>query len=83
MTVRPPSGADGPRALDGGVLFGYTEGREEAGALKIDVTLDPALEELLPEAFPPQPVRAERAITRASARAPSRFVVFIYAFPFC
>ncbi len=53
MTVRPPSGSDGPRALDGGVLFGYTEGREEAGALKIDVTLDPALEELLVKVLSP------------------------------
>ena len=53
MTVRPPSGADGPRALDGGALFGYTEGREEAGALKIDVTLDPALEELLVKVLSP------------------------------
>ena len=53
MTVRPSSGADGPRALDGGVLFGYTEGREEAGALKIDVTLDPALEELLVKVLSP------------------------------
>lgn len=53
MTVRPPSGADGPRALDGGALFGYTEGREEAGALKIDVTLDPALEEMLVKVLSP------------------------------
>ena len=53
MTVRPPSGADGPRALDGGARFGYTEGREEAGALKIDVTLDPALEELLVKVLSP------------------------------
>ena len=53
MTVRPPSGADGPRALDGGARFGYTEGREEAGALKIDVTLDPALEELLIKVLSP------------------------------
>lgn len=53
MTVRPPSGADGPRTLDGGALFGYTEGREEAGALKIDVTLDPALEELLVKVLSP------------------------------
>lgn len=53
MTVRPPSGADGPRTLDGGALLGYTEGREEAGALKIDVTLDPALEELLVKVLSP------------------------------
>ena len=53
MTVRPPSGSDGPRALDGGARFGYTEGREEAGALKIDVTLDPALEELLIKVLSP------------------------------
>ena len=53
MTVRPPSGADGPRALDGGARFGYSEGREEAGALKIDVTLDPAQEELLVKVLSP------------------------------
>lgn len=42
-----------PRSLDGGSLFGYTECREEAGALKIDVTLDPALEELLVKVLSP------------------------------
>ena len=62
MTVRPPSGADGPRALDGGALFGYTEGREEAGALKIDVTLDPALEELLVKVLSPGETEELRAL---------------------
>lgn len=62
MTVRPPSGSDGPRALDGGVLFGYTEGREEAGALKIDVTLDPALEELLVKVLSPGETEELRAL---------------------
>ncbi len=62
MTVRPSSGADGPRALDGGVLFGYTEGREEAGALKIDVTLDPALEELLVKVLSPGETEELRAL---------------------
>lgn len=42
-----------PRPLDGGSLFGYTEGREEAGTVKIDVTLDPALEELLVKVLSP------------------------------
>ncbi len=42
-----------PRSLDGGSLFGYTEGREEAGTVKIDVTLDPALEELLVKVLSP------------------------------
>lgn len=64
MTVRPPSGADGPRALDGGALFGYTEGREEAGALKIDVTLDPALEELLVKVLSPGETEELRALLR-------------------
>ena len=62
MTVRPPSGADGPRALDGGARFGYTEGREEAGALKIDVTLDPALEELLVKVLSPGETDELRAL---------------------
>lgn len=62
MTVRPPSGADGPRALDGGARFGYTEGREEAGALKIDVTLDPALEELLIKVLSPGETEELRAL---------------------
>lgn len=62
MTVRPPSGADGPRALDGGARFGYTEGREEAGALKIDVTLDPALEELLVKVLSPGETEELRAL---------------------
>ena len=64
MTVRPPSGADGPRALDGGALFGYTEGREEAGALKIDVTLDPALEELLVKVLSPGETEELQALLR-------------------
>lgn len=42
-----------PCSLDGGSLFGYTEGREEAGTVKIDVTLDPALEELLVKVLSP------------------------------
>ena len=42
-----------PCSLDGGSLFGYTEGREEAGTVKIDVTLDPALEELLIKVLSP------------------------------
>lgn len=53
MTVRPPPAADGPKDLDGGGFFGYTEGREEVGAVKIDVTLDPALEELLVKVLSP------------------------------
>ncbi len=64
MTVRPPSGADGPRALDGGALFGYTEGREEAGALKIDVTLDPALEEMLVKVLSPGETEELQALLR-------------------
>ena len=64
MTVRPPSGADGPRALDGGARFGYTEGREEAGALKIDVTLDPALEELLVKVLSPGETEELQALLR-------------------
>ena len=64
MTVRPSSGADGPRALDGGALFGYTEGREEAGALKIDVTLDPALEELLVKVLSPGETEELQALLR-------------------
>jgi DNA-binding LytR/AlgR family response regulator len=64
LTVRPPSGADGPRALDGGALFGYTEGREEAGALKIDVTLDPALEEMLVKVLSPGETEELQALLR-------------------
>lgn len=64
MTVRPPSGADGPRALDGGARFGYTEGREEAGALKIDVTLDPALEEMLVKVLSPGETEELQALLR-------------------
>lgn len=62
MTVRPPSGADGPRALDGRAPFEYTEGREEVGALKIDVTLDPALEELLVKVLSPGETEELRAL---------------------
>lgn len=36
-----------PLPLDGGIPLGYTTPREEAGAVKIQVKLDPALEELL------------------------------------
>ena len=51
-----------PRPLDGGSLFGYTEGREEAGAVKIDVTLDPALEELLVKVLSPGETDELRAL---------------------
>ena len=75
MTVRPPSGADGPRALDGGARFGYTEGREEAGALKIDVTLDPALEELLVKVLSPGETEELRALL-ARLEEPERLTLF-------
>ncbi len=75
MTVRPPSGADGPRALDGGARFGYTEGREEAGALKIDVTLDPALEELLIKVLSPGETEELRALL-ARLEEPERLTLF-------
>ena len=75
MTVRPPSGADGPRALDGGARFGYTEGREEAGALKIDVTLDPALEELLRNELTPGQTEELRALL-ARLEEPERLTLF-------
>ena len=75
MTVRPPSGADGPRALDGGARFGYTEGREEAGALKIDVTLDPALEELLVKVLSPGETEELRALL-ARLEEPRRLTGF-------
>ena len=64
MTVRPRSATDGPESLDGGALFGYTEGREEAGALKIDVTLDPALEELLVKVLSPGETEELQALLR-------------------
>lgn len=75
MTVRPPSGADGPRALDGGACFGYTEGREEAGALKIDVTLDPALEELLVKVLSPGETEELQSLLRR-LEEPRRLTLF-------
>ena len=51
-----------PCSLDGGSLFGYTEGREEAGTGKIDVTLDPALEELLVKVLSPGETEELRAL---------------------
>ena len=75
MTVRPPSGADGPRALDGGARFGYTEGREEAGALKIDVTLDPVLEELLVKVLSPGETEELQSLLRR-LEEPERLTLF-------
>ena len=75
MTVRPPSGADGPRALDGGAAFGYTEGREEGEAVKIDVTLDPALEELLVKVLSPGETEELRALL-ARLEEPERLTGF-------
>ncbi len=64
MTVHPRSATDGPESLDGGALFGYTEGREEAGALKIDVTLDAALKELLVKVLSPGETEELAALLR-------------------
>ncbi len=75
MTVRPRSAADGPESLDGGALFGYTEGREEAGALKIDVTLDPALKELLVKVLSPGETE-ELAVLLRRLEEPQRLTGF-------
>ncbi len=75
MTVRPRSATDGPESLDGGALFGYTEGREEAGALKIDVTLDPALKELLVKVLSPGETE-ELAVLLRRLEEPQRLTGF-------
>lgn len=64
-----------PRPLDGGGRFGYTGGREEAGAVKIDVELDPALEELLVRILAPGET-AELAALLRRLEEPERLTGF-------
>ena len=64
-----------PCSLDGGSLFGYTEGREEAGTVKIDVTLDPALEELLVKVLSPGETE-ELAALLERLEEPERLTLF-------